>query len=245
MKTYAILSDIHGNAWALEAVLTDIRLRSIEYIINLGDTLYGPLAPQATADMLMELPLASIQGNQDRVLFETHPQGHNPTLDFVRSALGTRSLDWLSSQPDSLIIDEKIFICHGTPASDTEYLLENKSPNGGTLRQDNLIRKTLASIPQVIILCGHSHMPRLVWLSDGRLVLNPGSAGLPAYSDGPPDAHKMESGSPHARYAILSETPGGWTAEQVMLSYPWEKAAQTARRNGREDWAAWLRSGRA
>ena len=42
-QTFAVLSDIHGNRWVLEAVLDDIRRRGIRDLVNLGDCLYGPL----------------------------------------------------------------------------------------------------------------------------------------------------------------------------------------------------------
>ena len=45
---YAVISDIHANVWALEAVLNDIERHSVDAILQLGDVLYGPLAPQAT-----------------------------------------------------------------------------------------------------------------------------------------------------------------------------------------------------
>ncbi|OGC07693.1 hypothetical protein A2V82_11055 [candidate division KSB1 bacterium RBG_16_48_16] len=82
-------------------------------------------------------------------------------------------------------------------------------------------------------------------MSDGRLAVNPGSVGLPAYSDDRPEPHKMESGSPHARYAVLSHTATGWMVEQLAIPYDWKKASEKARQNGRDDWAVWLESGRA
>jgi hypothetical protein len=80
--------------------------------------------------------------------------------------------------------------------------------------------------------------------SGGQLVVNPGSVGLPAYADNTPVRHKMESGSPHARYAVLTNTTTGWRVELVAVPYDWEKAADRARVNGRNDWAARLESGR-
>jgi predicted phosphodiesterase len=49
---FAIISDIHSNAYALQAVLDDISTRGANHIVNLGDTLYGPLAPRATYNLL-------------------------------------------------------------------------------------------------------------------------------------------------------------------------------------------------
>jgi hypothetical protein len=56
---------------------------------------------------------------------------------------------------------------------------------------------------------------------------------------------KMESGSPHAKYVILSRVQEQWMVSHVIVPYDWQKAAAKARENGRLDWAAWLESGRA
>ena len=58
------------------------------------------------------------------------------------------------------------------------------------------------------MLCGHSHIARAVRLSDGRLIVNPGSVGSPGYRDIHPFPHVMEAGTPDARYAILELLDG-------------------------------------
>ena len=243
MNQYAVISDIHGNIWALEAVLADASRRGVQHIVNLGDTLYGPLEPQATADCLMKLSLVSIQGNEDRLLAAS-PASASPTLQYVLRALARPSLEWLASQP-ATCVKEELFLCHGTPHSDETYPLEGMSRQGGFLNEPLFIRAQLASVNQAVVLCGHSHISRAVHLPDGRLIVNPGSVGLPAYTDDKPVAHKMESGSPHARYAILTRAEMGWLVEEIILPYDWKKAADRARQNGRDDWAVWLESGRA
>jgi len=55
----------------------------------------------------------------------------------------------------------------------------------------------------------------------------------------------MEAGSPHARYAIVTRSDDNWKVEHLAIAYDWESAARLAERNGRPDWAAWLRTGRA
>ena len=65
----AVIADIYGNRWALEAVLQDIDRRGIQQIVNLGDHLTGPLDPAGTADLLIEHGMLSVCGNDDRVLF--------------------------------------------------------------------------------------------------------------------------------------------------------------------------------
>lgn len=82
--TIAAISDIHSNFFALEAVLKDIKQRNANQIVNLGDILYGPIAPKATYELLMEhqKDIITIRGNQDRQIYEatTADIDSNPTL---------------------------------------------------------------------------------------------------------------------------------------------------------------------
>ena len=243
MDRIAVISDVHGNIWALQAVLDDVSRRGVDHIINLGDTVYGPLEPQATADSLLPLDVYSIQGNEDRIL--ASDPAASPTLEYVLKTLSPHSREWLSSQPAISVVEGELYLCHGTPRSDTTYLLEDMSERGGFLNEPQYIQSQLDTVSHAVILCGHSHVPRTVHLPDGRLIVNPGSVGLPAYADDAPVAHKMENGSPHARYAMLARARAGWMVEQIALPYEWDKAADAATRNGRQDWAAWLLSGRA
>lgn len=64
----AIIADIHGNRWALEAVLEDSERRGIRHIAHLGDTILGPLDPVGTARLMMERGNEGVNGNDDRVL---------------------------------------------------------------------------------------------------------------------------------------------------------------------------------
>ena len=66
----AAISDIHGNSWALRAVLDDIKQKGITEIFDLGDSLYGPLDPKGTYHLLTDRKIESICGNQDREIFE-------------------------------------------------------------------------------------------------------------------------------------------------------------------------------
>jgi Calcineurin-like phosphoesterase superfamily domain len=95
-----------------------------------------------------------------------------------------------------------------------------------------------------LILCGHTHVPRAVRLDDGRLIVNPGSVGLQAYDDVHPRPHVVENGTPHARYALLTQRGGDWQVDLRALPYDHEAAARRAEANGRGDWADALRSGR-
>lgn len=91
LNTIAAISDIHSNVFALEAVLTDIKQRNIDQIVNLGDILYGPIAPKDTYPLLMEHQndIITIRGNQDRQIREatTAEIGNNATMAFITEDL--------------------------------------------------------------------------------------------------------------------------------------------------------------
>jgi predicted phosphodiesterase len=92
----AVLADIHGNRWALDAVLADIDRRGIQDIYDLGDSLQGPLDPAGTADILIRRGIPSICGNCDRELLD--PAGPStPTYAYDRSVLTPEHNAWLTT----------------------------------------------------------------------------------------------------------------------------------------------------
>jgi predicted phosphodiesterase len=242
----AVISDVHGNRWALEAVLEDIRGRGITTVVNLGDCFYGPLDPAGTARLLTAAPMVTVRGNEDSILTgEGADDSHSPSLRFTRESLAAEHLAWVASLPLTARVGSSFLLCHGTPARDDEYLLHDVGAEGARRREPAEIRDRLSATDAPIVLCGHDHIPALAELEDGRLVVDPGSVGLPAYADGSPQPHVMAAGSHHARYALIDRAGKAWRVAHVALSYDWQAAAKTASRNGREDWAEWLTSGRA
>ncbi|UCD06151.1 MAG: metallophosphoesterase family protein [candidate division WOR-3 bacterium] len=244
MRRYAAISDIHGNRWALEAVLRDIENRGIGYIINLGDSLYGPLDPSTTAEMLMQRSIPSVLGNEDRLISKPGDPDISPILRYVLDSLSTEQVKWLQKMPATRIINDTLFACHATPRSDSEYFFWDFHRGNLVPRSREDMSLMTKSIEHPALLCGHDHVAGSVTLDSGLFVANPGSVGLPAYVDDIPYPHVMQNGSPHARYAIISEDHGEWNAEHVLLDYDWEAAAIKAAQNGRQDWASWLRTGK-
>ncbi|RAK58212.1 metallophosphoesterase [Phenylobacterium deserti] len=244
----AAISDIHGNLAALEAVLADIAARNVDVTVNLGDILSGPLQPVHTAERLMALGLPTIRGNHERQLLTQTRAQMGPSDAFTWPQLQSKHREWLASLPTALELTPDVLLCHGTPASDLEYFLETVEPTGAREATEAEVATRAAGAPHALILCGHTHVPRVPRvrrLTDGRLVVNPGSAGLPAYKDDRPWPHVSEAGSPHARYALCERgSDGAWNAEIVEVAYDWESAARTAEAHGRPDWAIALRTGR-
>jgi len=246
----AVLSDIHGNVFALKAVLEDLRQRQVDLCVNLGDIFYGPIAPKATYDLLMANQFVTICGNQDRQIYDATPEENagNPTMRFVINDLGAEPIAWLQALPFDHRLNGDIYMCHGTPTDDATYLLENVVAGSPKLRSDNEIITGLNGETAPVILCGHSHLPRTIRLSSGQVIVNPGSVGLPAYSDERPYPHSMETHSPHAAYAILGKNGAdrlGWTIDHMKVPYAYEKAVLAAKDRGRDDWALFLKTGKA
>lgn len=244
----AVIADIHGNLLALDAVLADIAARGIDRIVNLGDCVSGPLWPAETAARLMALDVPTVRGNHDRWVVEAEGEALYFSDALAREKLDEAQRDWLARLPLQRDIDcdgLAVRLFHATPADDNTYLIEDKQAGRLVQAEAEAILGRLGDVGAArLVLCGHSHLPRLLVLG-GVTVVNPGSVGQPAYSDPtPPDAHVSEAGSPHARYAIVTvRARAVASVDFVAVAYDWEAAAVKAESYGRADWARGLRTG--
>jgi putative phosphoesterase len=239
----AAISDIHGNLPALQAVLADIAAKGADVIVNLGDILSGPLWPRETAELLMAQTLPTISGNHERQLLAcAHTRGDaSDQYAFEHTTPAQRA--WLTGLPGTLQLTSQVLLCHGTPTSDLTYLCETVNAtftSGVRMATAQELAQRAGNVGSELILCGHSHQPRAVQLADGRLIVNPGSVGIPAYDDDHIAVHKIENGSPHARYCLCERSAAGWSVTQCAVAYDWDAAIAQAKRNGREDVALWL-----
>jgi predicted phosphodiesterase len=239
---FAAIADIHGNCVALEAVLADIAAMGIADIVNLGDHVSGPLEAQRTADLLIDRGILSIQGDQDRRLVELDRAGSSDRADYKQ--LARRHLDWLASLPPTRLYRDDVFLCHGTPNDDAAYWLDRVTESGivhAASIED--VETEALGIAASLMLCAHTHIPRVMRLRDGRLVVNPGSVGCPGYTYGKPVAHKVQTGTPDATYAILEQVARGWSVTFRYVPYDHLPMANLARRNGSAEWANAIATG--
>ncbi|MCR8645487.1 metallophosphatase family protein [Paenibacillus sp. N1-5-1-14] len=241
-KKIAIISDIHSNSFALEAVLKDISARDIQLIVNLGDCLFGPVDPLGTAKSLMDNnKVINIMGNCDEILLHEH--SNSETFKFVKPKLGREIVEWIRSFNKTWVYEDLMF-CHGTPYANDQYLLEDVQEYGVKYKSAEQLSMELEEVSQKYLFCGHSHVFGLIYASNGKFVVNAGSVGLPAYKDSLPFPHIMESKSPHANYVVAHRTlENNWNIEHVMVHYDWDKASSIAEANGREDYAFAIKSG--
>jgi predicted phosphodiesterase len=243
----AAISDVHGNLPALEAVLADVATNGADVIVNLGDIASGPLWPRETLDRLMPLALPTIAGNHERQVLAGTDLGASDA--FAAGQITDAQRAWLAALPPTRWLADDVLLVHGTPTSDLRYWLETLDPGAPTVRAAtaeevaergagfDLTRATL-------VLCGHTHVPRVVQLDARTLVVNPGSVGLAAYHATVPAPHVVEVGSPHARYALIERAGTSWQVSQCAVAYNHDVSADRADTGGRPKWARALRTGR-
>src|SRR5688500_11270062 len=239
----AVLSDIHGNLRALEAVLADVARRGVDAIGDRGDSLSGPLEPHETAQLLMAQPWPQRAGNHERQLLDFSPEKRGPSDRYAHSVLPSAVFDWMRTLCSSMAFDSEVWLCHGTPESDVEYFLASIEGAGVRPATPVEIEQRLGTTASPLVGCGHTHVPRAVRSHRGQLLVNPGSVGLPAYDDERPSYHVIENGSPDARYAIVERRSAGWSAALIAVPYDHEYSAKLARDRGRPDWEHALRTG--
>lgn len=240
----AVIADVHGNADALAAVLADIDALGITAIVNLGDHVSGPLAAAETAALLMARPeMLCLRGNHDRWVAERAPEAMGASDRAAHDQLSPAQRDWLRALPGTAHLGAEVFLCHGTPHSDLAYWMEEVLPDGRTGRRRlAAIEAEAGGLGFPLLLCAHSHTPRALRLSEGRLLVNPGSVGCPGYVDDDPP-HVMQSGLPDACYAVLEQGEEGWRVSFRHIPYDSARMVALARAAGREEWAAALESG--
>lgn len=239
----ALVSDIHGNLAALQAVVDDFGRRGVDAVINLGDSLSGPLLPLETARFLMARDWLHLAGNHERQILSLRVDDCDPSDLYARQQLGVAELAWIATLAPFHRYGEEILLCHGTPGHDAEYFLESVEPGRLRAATPDEIKRRLGETTARVIAGGHTHVPRVVRTARGQMLVNPGSVGQPAYDDAQPVYHAVESGAPDARYAIIESRGERWSAELIAVPYDHESMAALARRHGRPDWEYILRHG--
>lgn len=233
----AVVSDIHGNLPALLAVVADFTRRGVDQVVNLGDSLSGPLLPKETAQYLMAQDWVHLAGNHERQLLNLNDSS-SASDTYAHAQLSQTEFDWMASLPFVRPFQDDVLLCHGTPTSDVGYLLQTANQAATPAE----IEARLGAVDASLVLCGHTHVPRSVRCK-GTLIVNPGSVGLPAYADTHPYPHVVETGSPDARYAIVEQQNGNWLVSLITVPYACQEMVQLARERKRPDWESALRTG--
>lgn len=200
-RRIALLSDIHGNLPAVEAVINDIASNGVDEVYCLGDLVgYGP-DPGGVVDLVRDTGIPTVLGNYDDGVANLRDHcGCHYTTDqaradgeasfvFTKAALTGSQLSWLAQLPLELRLDHEglqMLLTHGSPRKLNEYLLPD--------RPDRQLLRLAEEADADVVCVGHVHIPyhRSMAAADGRRVhyVSSGSAGKP--KDGDPRACWVE-----------------------------------------------------
>jgi predicted phosphodiesterase len=244
---YALISDIHANLPALEAVLADITRRQIDATWHLGDLVgYAPW-PNEVVALLVERGIAGVSGNYDSTTGLGYKHCGCRYEDPRQEALSHRSFEWtktactagtkavLASLPFRIDLHPlgghasgpRVVLVHGTPTLNTVYWHESRSDEFCLKMAEGAGMKS-----GDVIAFGHTHLPwhRVV---DGIHFVNTGSVGRP------------KDGDNRAAYVVLSILDdGSIEVRHVRVPYDVERATAAIRASDLPDEFAWyLESG--
>lgn len=209
----AIISDIHGNHEALQAVLRDLDRSKPDKIVNLGDLIARGPQPAECLDELDRLGAVTVRGNTDEwVVKGVSRADWQPFMDYTRRYVGDRDLTWLAELPFSHE-DAGVLYIHGSPRSNMEFLLPGSEP------------EVLTGTSATTVACGHHHVAYQFRTESGHLILSPGSVGMPW------------DGEPGAPYLLFDSEPGRTVATSIRVAYDARKVLGVAEERGYPDMA--------
>lgn len=211
MTRLAVLSDVHGNALALEAVRQAIRLARPDAVAVAGDLVLNGPDPAATVDLLREMEgdgAAIISGNTDIAVADFDyaaafpwmadgvPDIFRAAAEWAHDALGDERIAWLRRLPAERRVHaddgSMTLVCHASPGSQTSGF--------DPALEATVVVERVARTDARVIACGHTHLPEIRDLG-WKLIVNAGSAGY------------TFDGDPTATWALIDLVGGEVTAE--------------------------------
>ncbi|MBN1764454.1 MAG: YfcE family phosphodiesterase [Sedimentisphaerales bacterium] len=219
----ALISDVHGNLPALEAVVKDARRHEAVSLWNAGDhTGYGPFSEEVL-NLIQQENMTAIAGNYDSKVLAFEKKRDKwrhkkaplkfTAFEWAWEHLSADARDYLRTLPEDIHLDIdgfRVLLTHGSPAS-------KKEPLGPQTPLSHL--KELADLVDCdIIACGHSHEP-FSRLAGGVLFVNPGSVGRSFGND------------PRASYALLHFQPGEIIVQLRFIHYDIDRLLQALKDN--------------
>ena len=211
MTRIAALSDVHGNATALEAVLADIASEKPDALMIAGDLVLNGPDPAIVIDVLRSLDddgALIVGGNTDIAVADFDyaaafpwmndgvPDAIVDAAEWAHEAVGAERLDWLRHLPAErrwrTEDDTLVLVCHASPGSQTSGFDQNLDPS--------VTIERVARTDARVIVCGHTHQPEVRDLG-WKLIVNDGSAGY------------VFDGDPTASWALIDIEDGEVTAD--------------------------------
>jgi predicted phosphodiesterase len=236
----AIVSDVHGNLPALQAVLDDIDRRgNIDTLVGGGDFAFGGAYPQRCVDLVRSREMHCVRGNTDEWVVESATAGrvmakgydpkdaHGPALlavdDWVAKALDTPAVRFLMDLPldwrTTGASGQRLVFVHATPRSTHPVVRPDAD-------EDTLIHM-LDEAEADVLVYGHIHHAYVRQVGD-RTVACAGSVGMPL------------DGDPRPAYLIATDDGDGWQLEHVRLDYDRDMYLSELARSGMPNAAVFI-----
>ncbi len=206
----AFISDIHGNATALETVMKDLKEKAVDKVFVLGDLCYRGPEPKRSLELVQSLNCQVIKGNADEWVVRGVEEGEVPdqALEMMRkerewtySQLNEKDVNYLQNLPEEIVTtieDVNIHAFHATPDSLFEVVVP--------FADDETIQEKLMGREANLYLYGHIHTPYIRFIN-GKAVVNLGSIGLPF------------DGSSQASYSLVDIQDRSIQASIVRVDY--------------------------
>jgi predicted phosphodiesterase len=236
---YLVISDIHGNLEALEAVLETLTPVGYDRVLVLGDLVGYGADPNAVVDRVRSLePFAIIRGNHDKVAAgledgESFNMVAKSAVQWTHDTLTPENRDYLTNLPPGPIaVDDRVEICHGSPFDEDAYVfdeLDGLRAFESSTRQLCLFGHTHVAVAfrrtkdhlDLLAGPGETHELKIVFEPGARYLVNAGSVGQP------------RDGDPRAGAALVDATAGHM--ELYRVPYPIEEAQRKIRAAGLPD----------
>ncbi|WP_291426904.1 metallophosphoesterase family protein [Deinococcus sp.] len=215
----AVFGDVHGNGYALEAVIRDMEAHQPDEWVNLGDQLFGGADPARAWELQQRIreqyAVKEIRGNTDERLGETlTPETKKRgMLEWLHSVLPQGAGHYVTNLPTGATLGGgKVLAGHGTPTDPWEYLLRGSK----TWASDELVMQRLGDVGEArVVIVGHSHLEHVRQIGP-LTVVNCGAVS------------RQKDGSPLARWVLLEGEGDLWNVTFRRVAYDVDSAANWA-----------------
>lgn len=227
----AVISDIHSNIYALDAVLADIETKDVDMTVCTGDLVGYGTRPNEVIQTLKKNKIFTIMGNYDDAIGNLkivcgcdYPDSKDAekaglSMHFTGQTTTNENKEYLRNLPKELIFtfdNKTIKFVHGSTRLINEYLKENSKEAD----------EVMSELVENILVCGHTHIPYAKYYGE-KLLINAGSVGKP------------KTGNPNANYVIIdiknedeiAKTPSSVEVEIIEVKYDFERIANEIEEN--------------
>lgn len=215
----AILTDVHGNRFALEAVLEDLRAASPDAVHNLGDTVWGMADPAGAWALQREHAPPSVRGNTDEFFLADPSELEAETRtyrEFLEGQLGGVPPELAALPLTATAADGEVLLAHGSTTSAWDALFVTQTEEGWRPALPGEMLERVREWPEArVVVVGHTHTEQIV-SRRGVTFVNAGAVS------------RQKDGDPTARWVLLERRAGVWNVTFRRVPYDTEAAARWA-----------------